>query len=240
MSALRQDLPIAPQEIYANNVTGTSPTDLGARMTTGDGRVFRFASGTNTAFVAGKVYQSLPQDSTNWQNLSIAAAGTNTAVVTTTSTVTLGTNQLAGGILSVRDGSGVGFSYRIKSHPAATAATVAITLEDPLQIGLTTASHIDLTPSPYAGLVVCPATLTATPVGVAVQNGTATGFAWIQTRGIANVLSDGAITVGRAVTPSIAVAGAVMAQSSGTQPCVGVAAITTTDAKYAPIFLTFE
>lgn len=241
MSALKQDLNIAPQEIYANSVL-TSGTDIGARMTTGDGRVFRYALGTSTALVAGKVYQSLPQDTTNWQNLAIAAAGTLTNVVTTTTTVTLTANQLAGGSLGIRDGAngGQGFSYKIKSHPAATAAAVAFTLEDPLQIGLTTGNHIDVTPNPYASIVVAPTALTGTPVGVSVQNGTATGYAWIQTRGLCNVLSDGAITVGRPVTPSIAVAGALMASTSGTQVVVGVASITTTDQKYAPFLLSFE
>jgi len=165
-----------------------------------------------------------------------------TTAVTTTTTVTLATNQLAGGILTVRDGAngGQGFSYRIKSHPSASAAVVTFSLEDPLQVGLTTSNHIDVTPNPYSGVVITPTTLTGTPVGVAVQNGTATGFAWIQTRGIADVLSDGAITVGRPVTPSTAVSGAVMAATSGTQIVIGYASITTTDVKYAPFFLAFE
>lgn len=242
MSALRSNPLVASQEIYANNVTSlTDANDLGACMTTGDGRVYRYVSVGTTALVAGKMYQAPAQDTTNFQALGVSvAAGTLTTTVTTGSSVTLTANQLAGGLLSVRSGSGVGFSYQIKSHPAVTAGTVTFTLADPIQIALATTSVIDVTPHPYGNVLLQPATLTSVPVGAAVQNGTATGYAWVQTRGLANVLSDGAITVGRPVTPSTSVAGALMAQATGTQPIVGYAAITTTDQKYAPFFLILD
>lgn len=243
MSALKSDLQIAPQEIYANSVT-TQPADLGARVTAGDGRVFRLVGvGSTTALVAGKVYQAAPQDVPNLQNLGVAAtAGTLGFTVTTASgtTITLVANQLAGGLLTVRSGSGLGFGYKIKSHPAITAGTVTFTLEDPLQINCVS-SAIDLIPSPYANVVVAVGqSINSIPVGVAVQNGTATGYAWVQTRGVCNVLSDGAITVGRSATPSTVVAGALMAATTGTMPCVAYSAMTTKDTAYNPFFLTFE
>lgn len=239
MSALRSDLQVAPQELFASS--STSNTDIGARVTAGDGRVFRYALGSATALVAGKTYQSLPQDTSNFQVLGVlTAAGTLTTAVTTGSSVTLTSNQLSGGYLSVRSGSGQGFVYGIKSHPAVTAGTVTFTLSDPIQVALATTSVIDVTPNPYNSVIIAPTTLSGTPSGVAVNPTTASQYGWLQTRGICNALSDGAITVGRPVTPSTSVAGALMAQSSGTQIAVGYAAITTVDAKYCPFFLSFE
>lgn len=239
MSALKSDPQIAPSEIYAS--VSSQGIDLGASFTTGDGRYFRYASGSATALVPGKVYQSLPQDATNQQNLAVLAAGTSTTTVTTSTTVTLSANFLAGGILTVRDaGGGQGFSYKIKSHGAATSGTVAFVLEDPLVKGLTTSDHIDVTMNPFNSVIVAPTTLTGTPVGVAAFNTTASQFGFLQTRGLAAVLSDGAITVGRPVTPSTAVSGAVMAATSGTHIVIGYSAITTTDQKYAPIVLVME
>ncbi len=88
MSALKNDQSIAPSELFTNPVTAQG-TDLGARLTSGDGRVFRYVLASGTALVAGKLYQSNPQDTTNLQNLACAAAAVGATSITTTSTVTL-------------------------------------------------------------------------------------------------------------------------------------------------------
>lgn len=239
MSSLKGDIQIAPAELFASS--STQATDLGARVTTGDGRVFRYASGSGTALVAGKVYQAWPQDTTNLQLLGVsAAAGTLTTSVSTGSSVTLAQNELAGGFLTVRSGSGQGFTYKIKSNPAVTSGTVTFTLEDQIQIALTTASVIDVTPNPYSNVILAPTTLTGSIVGVAINNTTASNFGWLQTRGPCAVLIDAsAPTVGAPVKISPATSGAV-AFASGTDVVLGTMMQSGVSAKYQPVFLTIE
>lgn len=238
MSALRGDPQIAPQEIFSTSTTQN--TDIGARFTTGDGRVFRYVYGSGTALVAGKVYQAPAQDTSNWQALGVnPAAGTGTFVVTTGSSITLAANQMSGGLLTVRTSAGSQWGYGIKGHPSVSSGTVAFTLSDAIQVNIPTTAQIDVTPNPYYGVVIAPTTLTGTPLGVAVANGTTNVYQWIQTRGLCNVLSDGAITVGNPCQVSNAVSGA-LATAGGTMAQVAVAAITTVNAKYQPFFLEFE
>ena len=238
MSSLRSNILVQPQEIFVSS--STQGTDVGASATTGDGRYFRYALGSGTALVAGKLYQTTPQDTTNYQNLAVLAAGTNTLVVTTSTTTTFAANALTGGWLTVRTTPGQGFQYKISSHAATSAGTVAFNLEDPIQITLSTASVIDVTPNPYANVIVSPTTRSGIAAGVAVNNTTLSQYGWLQTRGCTNVLTDTAITVGNSVSPSTNVAGAVM-PATGTQAQVlGYAMITTTDTKYAPVFLTMD
>ncbi len=239
MSALRSDLQIAPQEIFTSSTT--PQTDIGARATTGDGRVFRYVSvGSTTALAVGKVYQSAAQDTTNFQALGVSvAAGTGTFVVSTGSSVTLGVNQLAGGLLTVRSGTGQGYTYRVKGHPAVTSGTVAFTLEDPIQIALPTTAIVDVTPNAYGSIIIAAGTLTGNPVGVSVFPIPANNFGWVQTRGLCAVISDGAITVGKPATTS-GTAGYLTAATGTNSVFVATAAITTTDQKYAPFFIDFE
>lgn len=242
MSALRSDLLIAPQEIYTSSTTPN--TDIGARATTGDGRVFRYCSvGSTTALAVGKVYQSAAQDTNNFQALGVSAtAGTGTFTVTTGSTITLASNQLAGGLLSVGTSTGAGYVYRIKSHPAVSAGTVTFTLEDPIQVAIATTAQIDVTPNAYGSLIIAATTVTGMPVGVAVFPIPANNFGWIQTRGLATVYCSNAVTVGNGAVPSSATAGGLMnIGAAGSLPIVATAAITTAaTGKYAPFFLQFE
>jgi hypothetical protein len=237
MSSLKGDSAIAPQEIYTSSTTQN--TDIGARFTAGDGRVFRYVSAGTTALVAGKVYQSAAIDTTNFTNVIVAAAGTNTTTVTTTGTITLTANQLSGGILSVRNGIGLGFGYRIKSHPAITTGTVAFILEDPLVAGLTATSHVDLIPNPYANVYLAPTTLTGVPIGVATANTAGTNYGWVQTRGLCPVISDATIAVGMPASPSSATAGNFM-PALGTWPVVAFSAEASAAGSYTAFFLTFE
>ena len=208
-----------PQELMTSSAT--QGTDLGALATTGDGRYFRYCSAGTQNLVIGKLQQSAAQVSGN-QNLSIAASAAGTKTITTTSTVTLTANQLAGGWAMITTGAGAGYQYKIASHPAATAAVVTLTLEDPIQVALTTASKVDLTANQYAGVGINSATAVTQPVGVCVYPITAGQYGWIQTRGPVNVLADGAVTVGTSLVASNAVDGAVE-PLTGVQAAIGTA-----------------
>lgn len=178
--------------------------NLGEYIETADGRGFRYTLCGVTATVAGKVYQSSALDATNLQPSGGLTPSANVAIggteITVSDSVTLTANQLAGGYLSVVVTPGQGYLYKIKSNTAVTAATGAvITLDDPLQIAITTASNFIVTPHPYSKIVVEPGTPTGVIVGVAHRVLTAAYYGWIQTYGAASVLFTGTGVAGKAV-----------------------------------------
>jgi hypothetical protein len=187
-----------------------------------DGRQFRYCKAGGTTLVPGKLQQSAAEDTTNFQNLAVAAAAIGATSVTTTTTVTLTANQLAGGLMIITTSTGAGYVYRIKSHPAVTTAVVTIALEDPILVALTTSSRIDVHPNLYDGVIVNPATASSTPVGVAIYPVTNAQYGWLQVKGAAPVLADGTVVVGTSVCASNATAGAVEA-FTGVQAPVGLA-----------------
>src|SRR5678815_3232104 len=137
----------------------TQDVPLGTLAYTADGRVFRYAKCGATATVAGSLYQTAAE-LTDHDHLSVTA----TAIGATQVTVTLGAtavteNQYAGGLLVVDSTPGEGYSYIIGSHPAADASAACVfTLLDPIVIALTTGSEVTLTPNPYYGVIITPAT----------------------------------------------------------------------------------
>lgn len=175
---------------------------LGTYMETNDGRGYRYAKIGAVATVAGKVYQGPALDATNMQpsgGLSVAAAAIGDTSITTTSTVTLSANQLAGGYLSVVITPGQGYTYKIKGNTAASAAVTTFTLEDPVKIALTTSSKIIVAPHPYDGVIIEPGTPTARIAGVPNAIITAAYYGWLQTRGACAVLFTGTGAAGKVV-----------------------------------------
>ena len=193
---------LAPTDIFT--YTSDRRFDLGGEGITPDGRLFRYAKcNASTAVVPGKLYQSTAEDTTNWENLSIAAATAGTYTVTTTSTVTLTLNQLAGGYLCVTETPGLGRYYKIVGNTAAITAVTTITLEDAIQVALTTASKIDLIPDPYGAVEIWDATNhDGMCVGVGVSAIPASYYGWLQVGGPCSVLGD----AGTCVTGSVVVA----------------------------------
>lgn len=212
---------------------------LGEKVVDNSGRVFRYCKAGGTALVPGKLQQSSAED-TGTQDLTPTATAIGATTLTTSSTVTVTANEYAGGFVVVTKTPGQGYMYRIKSHPAATAAAVTLTLEDPIQVALTTNSRIDLVRNPYSAVIVNPTTLTSTPIGVAVYPVAASEFGWIQTGGITNILADGANAVGAAVVASNGVAGAVEdAAAPGAQgPQIGASITGAADTEYGAVLLT--
>lgn len=205
----------------------SSPThELGEKIFTSDGRAFRYVKVGATALTAGTVVQTSAED-TAVESILVAATAVGAKSVTTTGTVTVTANEYAGGYLVAtgEGGTGNGLIYRIKSHPAATAAVVTLTLEDPLQVAFTALTQVDLVRNPYSGVVVNPTTASGAVIGVAVNDITANQYGWIQCEGVCPVLADasGACTVGGVVTASNQTAGAVEDGDTDTQAIVGVA-----------------
>ncbi len=209
-----------------NDESSTQYHNLGELVYSNDGRAFRYAKAGASDLASGKLNQASAEDTTNLQNLSIAAASAGASAVVTTSTVTLSANQAGGGLLVITGGPSRGQIYKIKDHAAASAAVVTLNLEDSLKAALTTSSTIDVIPNPFNGVVVNPTTATSAAIGVTVGTITAAYYGWLQVRGPAPVLADGAITVGYDVAASNGTAGAVEPMVTGvpgTQSRVGVA-----------------
>lgn len=237
MSQLTSDIQAVPADIFTSSTTQFAP--LGAKAVTGDGREFRYVRAGATALAVGKLQQS-SAELTNHQNLAPTA---NVAIGAKTFTVTLGAtaataNFYAGGWAAITTSTGLGYMYQISSHPAASsAATLALQLVDPVAVAFVTASSkVDLIPNPYNAIVVNPATATAAPIGVAVHPIAIDAYGWIQTKGPAIVLADGAVTVGTALAASNAVAGAVE-PLAGVQAPVGIAMTGIATTEYGAVML---
>ena len=171
-SQLTGAIVVAAQPLHSESSTALH--DIGSLIHSNDGRSFRYCKAGGTALVAGKLQQSSAEDTTNFQNLSVAVSSAGATSITTTSTVTLTANQLAGGLLTVTAATtGAGFLYKIKSHAAASAAVVTFNLEDPVVVATTGTVTVDCAPNAYSGVVVNPTTATSAPIGVAIYNITA-------------------------------------------------------------------
>ena len=214
---------VAAQGIYSESSTALH--NLGELIFTNDGRAFKYAKAGATALVPGKLQQASAEDTSNFQNLTVTAPAAGDTSITTTSTVTLTVNQLAGALLVISTAStNAGQVAKIKSHAAATAAVVTFYLEDPIVYAPTGTTKIDIVPNPFNGVVVNPTTATSAPVGIAVYKTTAAYFGWLQVQGAAPCLADGTVVVGTALDASNGTAGAVEAHAeAGVQAPVGTA-----------------
>ena len=215
--------------------------DLGELVHLSDGRAFRYVLAGGTDLVRGNLIQSQAQ-ATDSQSLIVAAAAIGALEITTTDTTTVTANEFAGGwvLVTGEASTGRGQLLRIKSHPAATAAVVTLTLEDPVQVALTATSQIDLVHNPYSGVIQNPTTATGSVVGVAISPIAASQYGFIQVRGVAPVLAQGALTIGTLCVASNGVAGAVElstnASTEAQQP-VGTATTGVADTENGAVLL---
>lgn len=219
--------------------SSTALHDIGAMVHTNKGQVLRYCKAGATALVMGKLQQASAEDTSNHQALAVAVSSAGDLSITTTATVTLAANALAGGILTVESATtGAGQMLGIKSHPAASAAVVTFQLEDAVAVATTGTVLVDAIPNPYSGVVVQPTTRTSGPVGVAVFNITASYFGWLGVAGTFPVLAAGALTVGLHVVSSGSVAGAVSTVADGANellPPIGIAITGVADTDYGMV-----
>ena len=192
--------------------------ELGDKIYTADGRAFRYVNAGET-LVVGDLLEAPAEDTTNQSVLTEAVVVGATTVVTA-GNVTVTANEYVGGFIVVtgEGGTGTGFMYQIKSHPAATAAVVTLTLNDPVQVAFTAATQIDLVKNPYNGVIQQNTTPTSCVVGVAINEITSGQHGWIQVEGIAVLKNDatGAIVVGNNVVASGTTVGSCRAAANDT------------------------
>lgn len=220
MSRITQKGATGPVSLVANGAFQTSTdtsleTLIGTRWDLSDGReVIMVRAGD--AVAAGKLYQDAAIVA-NHQNCAVTAyqAYSNNGNVPAKVTLTLGAtaataNQYRGGFLVVNDNNGEGQTLRIASHPAAdSAASLAVTLEDGATVAITTASEVSLIPPHGKDVIINPTTPTGAVVGVGLYTIAAASYGFLTAKGLTSCLADGAVTVGSAISPSNAVAGAI-------------------------------
>jgi hypothetical protein len=227
---------VAAQGLFAQSDTALHV--VGDLVHSNDGRSYRYGKAGGTALVVGTLLQAAAQV-TGDQNLTAVAAAVGSTTLASTTTVTVTANQYAGGYALITVTPGVGYMYRISGHAAFTAAAPTFTLEDAIQVALTTSSRIDLIKNAHDSVIINPATATSAPVGVAIFPITAAYFGWVQVGGIANILADGAITTGTNVIASNATAGAIEpgADAADLQASVGIAMAGIATTEYGPVRL---
>lgn len=195
-----------PTMTFAQNIFSESSSQMhqfGELAHTNDGRAFRYCQVGASALAAGKLYQCRAEDTSNFQNLTAAVNSVGDLSVTTTTTVTLTANQLAGGFLSIESATtGAGFTYKIKSHAAASGAVVTFNLEDPIIVATTGTVNIDVHPHPYDDVIIAPTTASSANAGFAVYNVTALYYGWLCVLGPTSALAQGTIVVGDGCVPA--------------------------------------
>jgi len=244
MSTLKDNIKIIPQELYT--FSATQGTDLGALATTGDGRYYRYVKMGATTAVPGTVLQAPASDAVNLEPAGGLAIGQANATgsygpFTISTSTTIAANLLQGAIMSVAVTPGQGYSYKVKSNSATAAATgLSITLEDPLQTNLSTASRVVFQLNPYNGVIITPATLTGPVVGVAVSAIPPAQFGWVQTRGLASVLISGAAAPGAGLIPTPGGTSGSAGTATGAWPVIGFTSATATTTEYDLVNLSID
>lgn len=213
--------------------------NLGAIRRLGDGRTYRysyFSAAVNRGVLcspdisAGGVVEV---------DGKLTAASIGDVTITATDASTLGSataDQYAGAYLHTTDDAGEGFTYRIKGNTAASSNAVDFSLYDPLVVAVTTATDIAITPFPYNNVKIASPT-DCILCGVSVRTMQASYYGWVQTSGVATVLSDAAIALGTIATLSDGVDGAVHAQDAYTEPPVGYTTMASDDTGHVGVVL---
>ncbi len=172
---------------------------LGTKLTTYDGREFRFGENDGTIEVVGTAYQSeVPNAADDAIAVQAAAAIGAKQVSLTTNAEAFVANEFDGGYLIPEDDAGEGYVYLVENTPtAASASTATITIATGLEVALTTSTTVMMLKHPGKDLIIHPSPPTAPVYGVAVSAIAANEFGWYQMRGMAAVLFEGTLVIGQ-------------------------------------------
>jgi hypothetical protein len=223
--------------------SATALHNIGEYVVSNDGRGYRYCENAGTAMVAARLYQAAAEDTTNQQEITIANATIGDVTITSTDSVTLAENLLAGGFLLVSEGTlGVGQVYKLKGNTAATAGVVTFNLDEAVRVTTTGTCKVDVKKNPYTDVVIAPTTATSGPVGVAQYAFPADEFCWIQTHGVAGILAQGTVVVGDDIVPAeTTTAGTVVSRADASlSATVGYALHGGASTDVALVFLTID
>lgn len=213
--------------------TTTDSQGVGRYIENGNGNGFRYVFVGASTLVVGNMIQS-PAFDTSLVNAAVPAAVAINTPVLTAITITNGSNtvtasQYAGGSLVVytAGSANIGEEYTILDNGASTSGQpLVVYLDRPVRTAWSTSTKVTLSMNPYggSGVVQAPATtLTGVPVGACIFAVTTGQYGFIQSRGVAGVLSDAtSIIMGSAVASPSGTAGACTL-GTGAIPTVGTA-----------------
>lgn len=206
-----------PEGEQYNLYTGTVRTNqrwpFGTQLIMQDGRKYRFAKAGGADLVVGDVIQAAANVA-NHVNTTAAANAAGVATLTTTlgaTAATLDQYYKGYGVISVAPGAG--YAYQFGSTPVVASSGSFVGNLDAgttIKVALTTTSRVDLIKNPYHDVIQSPiTTATGVVVGVAVSiiatSATGNNWGWLQTRGIASVLTSGTVLLGaEVIVPSLA------------------------------------
>lgn len=218
---------------------------LGTLRVTRDGRKWRYAKAGSSALVAGKmgIAPVINSDHMN-QTCPETAKGARQLTLTVTAGTAIAEDALEGGYFHINDDAGKGHQYPIQGNTAISGSgtSISITLEEPIQVALTTSSEFTLVASPWLGVTES-TTEESLPVGIAPVAVTGTYYYWALTGGPAIALVAGSPAVGTMLTLS-GTAGALAAINATLdidQPIIAISHGTAgVSGEYKPIFLKID
>ena len=218
---------------------------LGKQLVLEDGRKYRFSRVGGTALVRGNVLTSAAIITTD-QSMALAVGAVDDRILTFThgaATVVINYFAEGFGVISLAPGSGL--AYKIASHAALQSAVagdiVNLAPGVRVRVALTTTSDLSLLANTYDGLIQAAATtLTGAPVGIAHTVTAANRFCWVQTRGLASVLTAGVLVVGANAISPTGVAGAAGPSGAATSAHVGIVQMVEADTEWSGVFLTLD
>lgn len=219
MASINSNPSLSYTDLYSSFTEVPSGYTLGQLEFGSNGKAFRLVKAGGSALVVGNTLQSSANATiTDFDGLSVAtaaAAGVSQLTLTLSGTGVTA-NLFDGGSLVIATSStavaNIGEEYTIVGHTvASSSASCTFYLDRPLRLAVTTATTtVSIRRSPFSGVIQSTGTTaTGTPVGVAIYEIPSAAYGWIQSGGVAGVLSDGStFAVGSAVGPSVAAAGA--------------------------------
>lgn len=225
--------------------SSTQRWPLGTKLIYG-GRTFRYGLNGGVVGAIGSLYQSIvPVAGEQDEPIEAASVGDTGATVQQDTGGDVAANTYQDGYVSIRDETGQGQLLLVYSHGSLTnAAETEITFVDPILVALHADATADLIRNPYREVIIHPSPNTARIVGLMVRVLTASYYGWLQTEGMASVLTDGTVVIGQHVRASDAVNGAVEAlDRDGTaedEQEVGTVVGVSANTEYSLIHLTLE
>ncbi len=222
--------PQAGGEFSVHDVDTTPKFAVGHSISRNDGSSFvygNFGVATNRGLIVSQdLSESTILDGAN----TIVAPGSSVSgddgsvgskFVEITGTATL--DQLAGGYLQTIDETGEGYTYRIKTNTATgspASGNYRVELYDKIQVAVAADTQAVLVGSLYANLEAATIAVDEVVAGVTMATMAAGEFGWVQTQGVATVLTTGTVLIGDNVIIG-STAGSVSPASAATSYAVG-------------------
>jgi hypothetical protein len=215
---------------------------LGSRVDSADGRVFRYAQLGEIVSV-GELTVS-PAIDTLTVNMAVTAAAAigATSVTFTHAATTSSANEYTEGFMIVSAATGIGQTLKVSAHLAWTSGQTGavVKLEDSLLVALDTTSTIDVERNPFKNVVTTANSVTV-PTGGALMTYTSGYYGWLQTRGVFGARADTTVAAGYGLMMDPSTAGDVELVATATQQyIIGNAIQATASGKYHAVYLRID